>query len=107
MALKEVDSFELFVNDKSGTQVLNFINGTLKDPSRKLFMQWWQKWYMAAQGFHCINHILPHWVRIYQLCTIRFASVDLLVDYYYSDNAKPGLKKLRFRRKRSKQNLKI
>ena len=26
MALKEVDSFELFVNDKSGTQVLNFIN---------------------------------------------------------------------------------
>ena len=51
---------------------------------------------MAAQGFHCINHILPTLGYVstnYVQSDLR--QFDLLVDYYYSDNAKPGLKKLK------------
>lgn len=103
MALKEVDSFELFVNDKSGTQVLNFINGTLKDPSRKLFMQVvyggprfsLYKSYTSTLGYVSTNYVQSD-----------LRQFDLLVDYYYSDNAKPGLKKLRLSAKAIKAEFK-
>ncbi|HAN65555.1 MAG TPA: hypothetical protein DCQ34_04440 [Chitinophagaceae bacterium] len=100
MSLQDVDSFKLIIKDKNGTpEVLSFINASQVDKSKKLFMQEVYngkrfsllKAYSSTMGYVSTNYVQS-----------ELRQFDLIVDYYYFDVQKPGIKKLKI----SAKNLK-
>jgi len=100
MSLQDVDSFKLIIKDKSGApEVLSFINAQQVDKSKKLFMQEVYngkrfsllKAYSSTMGYVSTNYVQS-----------ELRQFDLIVDYYYFDVQKPGIKKLKI----SAKNLK-
>lgn len=103
MSIRDVDSFTMNIIDKKVDLGLKFINAQQKDPSKKFFMAVISegprfnlyKVYTSTMGYVSTNYIQS-----------ELRQFDLLADYYYCDNSKKGLKKIRLSEKSVKSEFK-